>query len=33
MAQLQFDVVRAPYSTVLRAEPELFPADWAADRA
>ncbi len=35
MAQLQFDVGRAPYSTVLQAEQELFPAelDWAADRA
>ena len=35
LAQLQFDVGRVPYSTVLQAEQELFPAelDWAADRA
>jgi len=35
LAQLQFDVGRAPYSTVLQAEQELFPAEltWAADRA
>jgi multidrug efflux system outer membrane protein len=35
IAQLQFDVGRVPYSTVLQAEQELFPAelDWAADRA
>lgn len=35
MAQLQFDVGRVPYSTVLQAEQELFPAEleWAADRA
>jgi multidrug efflux system outer membrane protein len=35
IAQMQFDVGRVPYSTVLQAEQELFPAelDWAADRA
>lgn len=35
LAQLQFDVGRVPYSTVLQAEQELFPAEleWAADRA
>jgi multidrug efflux system outer membrane protein len=35
IAQLQFDIGRVPYSTVLQAEQELFPAelDWAADRA
>ena len=35
IAQLQFDVGRVPYSTVLQAEQELFPAEleWAADRA
>jgi multidrug efflux system outer membrane protein len=35
LAQLQFDVGRAPYSTVLQAEEQLFPAelDWAAARA
>ncbi len=35
LAQLQFDGGRAPYSTVLQAEEELFPAelDWAAARA
>ena len=35
LAQMQFDVGRVPYSTVLQAEQELFPAelDWAADRA
>ena len=34
LAQLQFDVGRVPYSTVLQAEQELFPAElaWAADR-
>ncbi len=35
LAQLQFDGGRAPYSTVLQAEEELFPAElaWAALRA
>jgi outer membrane protein, multidrug efflux system len=35
LAQLQFDGGRAPYSTVLQAEEQLFPAelDWAAARA
>ena len=35
IAQLQFDGGRAPYSTVLQAEQELFPAElsWAALRA
>jgi outer membrane protein, multidrug efflux system len=35
LAQLQFDGGRAPYSTVLQAEQELFPAElaWAALRA
>jgi len=35
LARLQFDGGRAPYSTVLQAEEQLFPAelDWAAARA
>lgn len=35
LAQLQFDGGRAPYSTVLQAEEQLFPAEleWAAARA
>jgi outer membrane protein, multidrug efflux system len=35
LAQLQYDGGRAPYSTVLQAEEQLFPAelDWAAARA
>jgi outer membrane protein, multidrug efflux system len=35
MAQLQFDVGRAPYATVLQAEEQLFPQElaWAASRA
>jgi multidrug efflux system outer membrane protein len=35
LAQLQYDVGRAPYSTVLQAEEQLFPAEleWAATRA
>jgi outer membrane protein, multidrug efflux system len=35
LAQLQFDGGRAPYSTVLQAEEQLFPAelDWASARA
>ncbi|HQR24791.1 MAG TPA: efflux transporter outer membrane subunit [Steroidobacteraceae bacterium] len=35
MAQLQFDVGRAPYATVLQAEEQLFPQElaWAAARA
>jgi multidrug efflux system outer membrane protein len=35
LAQLQFDGGRAPYSTVLQAEEQLFPAelDWAAIQA
>ena len=35
LAQLQFDGGRAPYSTVLQAEEQLFPAelDWAAAQA
>jgi outer membrane protein, multidrug efflux system len=35
MAQLQYDVGRAPYATVLQAEEQLFPQElaWAASRA
>ena len=35
LAQLQFDGGRSPYSTVLQAEEQLFPAElaWAAQRA
>jgi multidrug efflux system outer membrane protein len=35
LAHVQFDVGRVPYSTVLQAEQELFPAElaWAAHRA
>jgi multidrug efflux system outer membrane protein len=35
LAQLQFDGGRAPYSTVMQAQEQLFPAelDWAASRA
>ena len=35
MAQMQYDVGRAPYSTVLQAQEQLFPAEleWAAARA
>ncbi|NJD33171.1 MAG: efflux transporter outer membrane subunit [Gammaproteobacteria bacterium] len=35
LAKMQFDVGRAPYSTVLQAQQQLFPAEleWAAARA
>ena len=35
LAQLQFEGGRAPYSTVMQAQEQLFPAelDWAASRA
>ncbi len=35
MAQMQYDVGRSPYSTVLQAQEQLFPAEleWAAVRA